>query len=152
MLKNNFSNNFSIAPWIILSAICLHLLWAGILFQAGPFDSLKGHPLDTVPLSGYRRYPFDIVAGFLFFSSLLAIVSFFYRGWIGFLLLALQQTIMITSAMSAVTAVIDGSYADGVLRPMLFILADQAWTIVGAVMHTFAILDVHFNFREDVFK
>jgi len=53
-----------------------------------------------------------------------------------------QQGAVIATAGGAIAAVISGHYADGVMRPWAFILADQLPSILIAVFHTLALFDL----------
>jgi hypothetical protein len=58
-----------------------------------------------------------------------------------------QQTLLIVSAIGGMVAAALGHYADGVMRPHLFIAADQLPGVVAAVCHSFAIIDLHRQHR-----
>lgn len=52
-----------------------------------------------------------------------------------------QQLVLFSAALAAVTAINEGRYADGVVRPVAFILADQAIYPFFACCHLFAVLN-----------
>ncbi|HKB32058.1 MAG TPA: hypothetical protein VKD26_14640 [Streptosporangiaceae bacterium] len=54
-----------------------------------------------------------------------------------------QQGLLTISAYAALLAVIDAHYGDGVIRPRMFILADQAPVIITMVLHTAAMVELH---------
>lgn len=58
----------------------------------------------------------------------------------GALALTPQQITLLISAFSAITFIVQGHYADGVERPVTFILPDQALVVVTAIVHTCALL------------
>lgn len=60
---------------------------------------------------------------------------------ISFIFLIPQQYVLTYSAVAAGQAIWLGQYGDGVLRPSLFIAADQLPVILIAVFHSLAIID-----------
>lgn len=54
-----------------------------------------------------------------------------------------QQVLLTLSAYAATAAVIAGHYGDGLPRPRLFILADQAPAILALILHTAAVIEIH---------
>jgi hypothetical protein len=54
-----------------------------------------------------------------------------------------QQIIMMLSAYESSQAIILSQYADGVIRSRAFIFADQMATIMAAIVHTVAIIDIY---------
>ena len=54
-----------------------------------------------------------------------------------------QQALLSMSMLGSINAVARSTYADGVLRPQIFILSDQLPIILLAVCHTVAIILVH---------
>jgi hypothetical protein len=51
-----------------------------------------------------------------------------------------QQAILIMSAWTALTAMWSGEFADGVSRPVAFIVADQAPAVIAAALHAVALV------------
>lgn len=51
-----------------------------------------------------------------------------------------QQMVLVCSAIAGTIATVNGTYADGVTRPHLFILADQLPIILAAPFYTLGIL------------
>ncbi len=51
-----------------------------------------------------------------------------------------QQILLMMSAAGAVESMWLGQFADGVLRPHTFIIADQIYSILAAIGHTVAII------------
>ena len=54
-----------------------------------------------------------------------------------------QQIVLITSAAGAIQAMALSSFADGVVRPAAFIIADQLPVVLVAIAHTVAIVSYH---------
>src|SRR5260370_34584692 len=54
-----------------------------------------------------------------------------------------QQGLLTISAYAALLAAIDAHYGGGVIRPRMFILADQAPVIITMVLHTAAMVELH---------
>ena len=56
--------------------------------------------------------------------------------------LLIQQCLLTYAAAAAIECVLEGHYADGTVRPRLFILADQISLIIPAVMHSIAVVGI----------
>jgi hypothetical protein len=124
--------------WIIWYAVLLHILWGCLLLA-----SLS--PYGATALHVYRDLPRNLMAGALFLASGLAALAVTRRRPSLQSLAALlpQQTLLTLSAYAATAAVIAGHYGDGVPRPRLFILADQAPAILALILHTAAVIEMH---------
>ena len=118
-------------PLIIWYAILLHAIYGYAILSS---DAAFG----ATPLSTLNElFPQNslIAVGILFATVVLAIVALYWHIWWGTVLLVPQQTLLIISAWGSLHAILRGSYADGVLRPVEFILADQLPNILIAVLH-----------------
>lgn len=123
---------------IILYAIGLHFLWAGSLIiepaaieatALRPFVALLGIPVWVIP------------AIFCFVACLATTAMLAPEVTVHSIALMLpQQFTLMISAYGALHAVLVGHFGDGVIRPPIFILADQAPALIAAVCHTLAIL------------
>jgi hypothetical protein len=124
--------------WIIWYAVLLHILW-GCLLLASP------SPYGATALHVYHDLPRNLTAGALFLASGLAASAVTRRQPSLQSLAALlpQQALLTLSAYAAAAAVIAGHYGDGVPRPRLFILADQAPAILALILHTVAVIQMH---------
>ncbi len=124
--------------WIIWYAVLLHALW-GVLLLAGP------SPYGATAVHVYSGVPRFALAAFLFLASGLAAWSITWPrpSWPSLAALLPQQALLTVSAYSALLAVIEAHYADGVIRPRLFILADQAPVILTMMLHTAAVVELH---------
>ncbi|HZB30741.1 MAG TPA: hypothetical protein VE465_11305 [Streptosporangiaceae bacterium] len=123
---------------IIWCAIALHLLWGCLLL-------INDRALGATALHAFGGMPRLITAVILFGVAAMAAVGVVWDGprTLTLALMLPQQAVLSISAMSAVTAVIDGRYGDGVPRPWYFILADQAPVILTMVLHTIAVVQLH---------
>lgn len=126
---------------MVYYAVLLHGIWAlMLLFSDKPFGST---PLHTLRF-GHRFG----TAAILFGTSAMAVRGVRLRGTRpGWLLLLPQQILLMVSAIGGIVAAFLGHYADGVMRPGLFIAADQLPGVVAAFCHTFAIIDLHRRHR-----
>lgn len=125
--------------WIIWYAVALHVLWGVLLL-------VNASAVGATPLSVYRSLPRGLVAAGLLLAAVLALYgSTGTRGHVTVRILALlpQQGLLSLSALASVVAVVQGHYGDGVIRPRLFILADQAPLILTMLLHTVAVVAVH---------
>jgi hypothetical protein len=130
---------FRVRPvWIIWYAVLLHITWGCLLLASRA-------PYGATPLHVYHWVPRDVLAGALFAASGLAVWGVMRRrpSWQGLATLLPQQAIMTFSAYAAVVAVAAAQYGDGVPRPRLFILADQAPVILTMILHTAAVIEMH---------
>lgn len=124
--------------WIIWYAVLLHIVW-GCLLLASP------SPYGATALRVYHDLPRSLMAGVLFLSSGLAAWAVTRRqsSLPGLAALLPQQALLALSAYAATAAVVAGRYGDGLPRPRLFILADQAPAILALILHTIAIVEMH---------
>jgi hypothetical protein len=125
-------------PWIIWYAVLLHALWAFLLLASQ-------NPYGATALHVYRSVPHALMVGALLAASVLAAwaVTRDRPSWQTLAALLPQQAILTVSAYAAVAAVVVAHYGDGVIRPRLFILADQAPVILVFVLHTAAVIEMH---------
>jgi hypothetical protein len=124
--------------WIIWYAVLLHTAWGCLLL-------LSPAPYGATALHVYHNLPTNLMAAVFFLASALAAWAVTRRQPSLRTLAALlpQQALLTLSAYSAAVAVLTARYADGVPRPRLFILADQAPAILILVLHTVAVIDMH---------
>jgi hypothetical protein len=124
--------------WIIWYAVLLHIGW-GCLLLVSP------SPYGATALHIYHDLPRIPMAGALFLASGLAAWAVTRRQPSLRSLSALlpQQVLLTLSAYAAIAAVIAGHYGDGLPRPRLFILADQAPAILALILHTAAVIEIH---------
>jgi hypothetical protein len=126
------------SSWIIWYAILLHTLWGVLLLiNQVPYGATAIHIYGGVP-----RY---LMAALFFAASGLAVygVTRPHPTWQSLASLLPQQGLLTVSAYAAFVAVIISRYGDGVLRPRVFILADQAPVILTMILHTAAVVEMH---------
>ncbi len=88
----------------------------------------------------FINYRFGAVLMLL--ATLSALMGFFKKGdGLRFLFFFPQLAFLVLTSSSALHYVIQGYYADGVMRPWQFILVDQLPALVATVLYTFAIFD-----------
>ncbi len=121
---------------MVLYAILLHTIW-GINILIEPSSSmitatsfLKEMVHSTV-IVGLLYLIVSISASFTLFGK--------PKKWKMFLALP-QQALLIQSAMGAIRCMINGHFADGVARPIPFIIADQSPIIIAMLLHTIALI------------
>jgi hypothetical protein len=124
--------------WIIWYAVGLHALW-GILLLSSPT------PYGATALHAYASVPRYAMAAILFLASGLAAWAITRRrpSWRTLAALLPQQALLTISAYAALLAVFEAHYGDGVIRPRMFILADQAPVIITMLLHTVAVVELH---------
>lgn len=130
--------------WAVWLASTLHIAWAAlILVDVAATDATPVHILLVV---FYNQF---VVAGILTVTALLPLYIRFRPPDYGYILcLVPQQTVLLISAFGSAVAAATGTYADGVLRPQAFILADQMLPILVASFYTLTI----FETAEEVWK
>lgn len=119
---------------MVLYAIALHLAWASILW----FDDAA---TNATALNALFRYiqPTGLLSFVIASAAIAALVALFTENpWVVILLLP-QQVLLMMSAAGATEAMWLAQFADGVLRPRAFIVADQLYSVLAAVGHTAAI-------------
>lgn len=122
--------------WIIVYACVLHVA-QGVAVLADPAA------LHITPIAGIAWIGRWGTGSVLISVAVLALLGL--RSWLGILgvILALpQQALLVATAYSALAAILRQSYADGVLRPLAFIAADQIGTVLLAIVHSVAIVDL----------
>jgi hypothetical protein len=125
--------------WIIWYAVALHALWGALLLA----DPAAG---GATPLAIYRALPRDAVGALLVVVAALAAygaINALGNPTMTLLAMLPQQGMLSVSAMASAVAVARGRYGDGVVRPRLFITADQAPVILTMVLHTVAIIAIY---------
>ena len=131
---------FQNASWVMVTyASCLHYAWAVILV-------VTGLPVQVTPVWGMSvivTSPYWLAVIFAVLATAAIVGGRYLEEPWGFLLMLPQQTVLIISALGVLTAVMRGMYADGTIRPELFILADQIPALIAPPLYTVAILDVY---------
>lgn len=120
---------------IVICSIVLHLFWAGAIL-------VDHSALNTNSINALYRYVHEpnLLAAVLVATSVLAIAGIFTSTPLIVLLLIPQQLVLMAAAGGAIESMWLGQFADGILRPMAFIAADQIYSVVIAIGHTVAII------------
>jgi len=88
----------------------------------------------------------EIVGWFMVTALPFSVIAFATRRWLSRPLLSLclgpQLVISLVYAMGAISAIIRGSYADGVARPPQFIFVDQVAMIVLMILHAASVAEI----------
>lgn len=124
--------------WILVYAAVLHLAWAAILLA---FPPVRTTAIDWI-LKMFGGY--STVAGLALAASAgLALSGLRLRDHPAgsFFMVLPQQFLVIVSAVGAISAMLAGHFADGVVRPSEFIIADQAPAVLLAVLHAAALVE-----------
>lgn len=126
---------------MVLCCIALHLWWAIVI-------SFDQSGIGGTGIEALYRWLGGALVPWLFLVAILAAVASIVRGhwWIALLLIPQEITLM-ASASGAANAIWLSQFADGVFRSRSFIANDQAWTIIGAIGHTLAIVAIANNGR-----
>ena len=136
------------ASWIIWYAVALHVVWGLMLLSqpAAAWVTAVNGVTRIVPTSAAALL--FIVVGAVASAALLRVLP------ARFSLLAVlpQQALLIMSASAAIQAMARSSFADGVVRPRAFLIADQLPAVLIAVLHTAAILDLHLRVHSDIYS
>lgn len=118
---------------VIWFASLLHMLWGALLLIS--VDPTGATPVATLLAVFRDREALALVLFAVAFSALYGM-----RHAKHFWMVIPQQIVLVVSAVGALFAVFHGMYADGVARPTLFILSDQAPVILTAPLYTAAVL------------
>lgn len=112
-----------------------YVIWGALL-------SVWGTDVQATPIMGLLKIfkGSDNLAVVLFLSVTASMASFFTRSALTKTMCLMPQQALITMvALSSLSAVLVGKYADGTVKPWQHILADQALVILVAVFHTIAL-------------
>lgn len=130
-----------IRQWMILYAVLLHWVWGATLLSSST-------PLGVTAISAILTL--GIVSGttvglFYLLIAFLALIGIFAPRPVNTIFLLPQTIVLWIGAYGASQAMWLGVFADGVIRPRSFLIADQAPAIIAAICHTGAVV---FNFFE----
>lgn len=125
--------------WIIWFAILTHLLW-GILIL------IHGESVTWITAIHYTlKLGFSVnwLGITYLLIGILSIIGLFRKhlDFYGILFILPQQFLLMHSAFGAIQCMIISQFADGVIRPREFIMADQFPSIFLAVGHTCALIE-----------
>lgn len=131
-------------PWIVWYAICMHWVWGGLLLT----DTA---PLGVTSINSLTHFGFVTApyVGLMFLTvAFLAAISRATPKPVGILFILPQQLVLIVSALGAVEAMRTGTFADGTVRSIPFLIADQIPAILIAVFHILCVYTTYF-YREN---
>jgi cell division protein FtsW (lipid II flippase) len=135
LLNKLFMNNKREIQWVILYVTALHAIWGAILL-------IESSAFSTNPI-GFFEYFFNknqTAIAFLL-AALSACCSYYKKRFTQFLMLLPQLILLLLASMSGIVSSIRGQYVDGVIRPSMFIFADQLPVILLSLVYGFAIYD-----------
>lgn len=124
--------------WILWYGVVLHAMW-GVMLLA------SSQPLGATPLGMFHAAPAWVTGAAMLACTGMALAGLArpVPGRASLLLLMPQQGLLMVSAFSAASAIVESAYADGVIRSRFFIGADQAPMVLTAVIHTLALVEMH---------
>lgn len=122
-------------PIMILYCVCLHSIWACIILW--DHSAIGATAVDALfkVFGSYEALSFALLT-----TSIMALVALFTRVPWAVVLLVPQQSLLLISAAGAIGAMVLSQFADGVVRPRAFIIADQMHIVLAALGHAFAIV------------
>lgn len=126
--NNQMVRNTKFVVWF---AIVLHWVW-GTLLLMGPA------PLGVTAIATMTHWGVVTAQNlgiFYLLTSLLAAVGLAAPKYIGYIFICPQQIALFISAFGALSAMMTGTFADGVIRPTAFLVADQLPIVLLAVFH-----------------
>lgn len=123
-------------PWIIWYAIALHWIWGATLLSTSV-------PLGVTAISTVIHL--GLVSGsmagvFFLIVAAVAVIGVLAPKPVGAIFLIPQTCVLWLAAYGALHAMFRGSFADGVIRPVSFLLTDQAPAVLAAAFHTLAVI------------
>lgn len=121
--------------WTVWYVICLHWLWGALLLSSPA-------PLNITAINSLTHFGFisSSYVGVLFLVvAFLAAISRATPKAVSIFFILPQQLVLLVSAVGAVTAMISGTFADGVVRSVPFLIADQAPAVLIAAFHILSV-------------
>ena len=130
---------------IILCGIVLQYVWAlAICFDAASLDATGLHSLLFKKVGSIGPYPWYVIAVVvvaLVCSATTCLYGFFVRRKLYSMLCFLpQQFLLLLSTWGVVHSVSSGTFADGTVRTIAFLAADQSPVLLLTIFHTWAII------------
>lgn len=121
--------------FVVWFAICLHWVWGTLLLMTPAPQGVTA--ISTMVNLGMVSAP--NLGMFYLLIALLAAVGLAAPKYIGYIFIAPQQIALFIAAYGAINAMQSGTFADGVIRPTAFLVADQMPIILLAVFHLICI-------------
>ena len=129
------------STWFFLVVAAVHATWAvAILANGEPLDTTGLHDLNKIIGNTTSTACLALVASVL---SILSMLTHHYSARWSLALLLPQQVMMIMAARTAATCIVRGQFANGVILPPMFILADQCHIFWIGLAHTELIVHVY---------
>lgn len=131
--------------WMIWYAIALHWVWGVVLLSSTA--PLNITAISTIVQLGVVSS--NIAGLFYLLIASIAMIGLFGPRRTSLIFLLPQTAVLWMAAYGALTAMITGTFADGVVRPVAFLVTDQAPAVLAALFHTLAVLNHHFRDEHD---
>lgn len=125
------------ANFIILYAVLLHLFW-GISMLADPSANMISGVAGVKSLIGAAAAPYVFIAAALLGLQATIGEPRIWKAYIG----VPQQFLLVLSSVGAIGCMIKGAFADNVIRPHAFLIADQSPVLIVAALHIAALLSI----------
>jgi hypothetical protein len=120
---------------VIFFAIVVHVI-TGVVLLVDPDAAASTGPSSVVQL----LFDSSLLAGVaMLIAAALAIAAHFHRALRSWAYWP-QQMLLVVAAIGALVAVVMGTYADGTVRPTLFIATDQLPVMLLPFFHALAII------------
>lgn len=127
-------------PIVIIYASIMNLVWGSLLLfnpEVGGISTL--HDLFTIFTT--NLWYILIIIGLI---AMIPVIR--PMGWLtSLLMLVPQQAVMFVSLITAITAMVNGVFADGDPHPRSFITADQFPAVLIATLHLYSLLETFRN-------
>lgn len=132
--------------WIIIYASIIHIL-LGILLFISP---------SIFVITSIKALVFinnkTILSVLFLLVGIFSLISEKFKEPFRTLFLFPQQLILLMSSFGALICILQGQYGDGVIRPKIFILADQFPGILLSIFHSIALITILFTSEYDKLK
>lgn len=125
--------------WMIWYAIVLHWIWGCLLLSSR--DPLGITAIASLSKFGLVSAPYTALMYIT--VAILSMIGIIAPKPVGLVFFLPQQIVLGVSAFGAIQAMATGIFADGIVRPVSFIVADQAPAVLAAVGH---FVNVYTNF------
>ncbi len=127
--------------WIFWLAVATHLVWGALLLFTSDGAAWVTSINHTISL-GFNRFTLGTV---YILASVCSVYGLLSSTKYRMLVMGPQQCLLLLSALGNCVAISHSAFADGVVRPWEFIMADQSPSVLLAVFHTLALLEEPFR-------
>lgn len=125
--------------WIIWYAILLQSCWGAMLIFSPIITDITA--IHSTMLLFKHRGLLAVVYLIAALGSAVSLTTDRFSPFKHFLMLLPQQFLLLISALGAANAMYLSQFADGVIRPRQFLIADQLPSVLIALLHTCAIIE-----------